>query len=259
MIAFFICYSPFHAQRVLATLIARQGQSSQASPTLVFIFTMFTHISGITYYLSATINPILYQVLSQKFRLAFRDTFGRCLPCVRMGVPEIVYSNIGGTGGVGGASGVSAYKLSRTGSVYSNGSFRRASINFDVPATPSTMKKTSSVGHFSFNSSPPTTPAAAAAAGTAERCSTVGDRVPLDGDGGALSKSVDGNVGDRLVVPTTTTNTEPTLSSSLTVPNIVDAVGGSSRSNSTVSLPPGQHDRSAEATTQFLLVPSFKF
>lgn len=246
MIAFFICYSPFHAQRVLATLIARQGQKSQTSATLVFIFTMFTHISGVTYYLSATINPILYQVLSQKFRLAFKDTFGRCLPCVRVGVPEIIYSNIGGPGG----GGVSSYKLSRTGSVYSNGSFRRASINFDLPATPSAIKKTNSVGHFSFNSSS-TVPVT-----NAERCQIIGERVPLESKtlDGALNNINNSNGSAGLVV---SNNNEHTLSGSLTVPNIVDSVGVSSLSNSTSSLSAGRD--CSKAKNQFLLVPSFKF
>lgn len=37
-----------------------------------------THVSGITYYLSATINPILYSILSLKFRGAFKDTLEEC-------------------------------------------------------------------------------------------------------------------------------------------------------------------------------------
>ncbi|KAH9392547.1 G-protein coupled receptor, partial [Tyrophagus putrescentiae] len=112
VIAFFVCYSPFHAQRVLASMMTRYSLKSQ---TYFFYHTLLNHISGITYYLSATMNPILYQVLSRKFRIAFRDTFGGCLPCLRTTLPEITYSNI-----VGGAS---SYKLSRTGSFYSNGSF----------------------------------------------------------------------------------------------------------------------------------------
>ena len=81
---------------------------------------------------SATLNPILYQLMSKKFRIAFKDTFGYCVPCFRNTMPEITYSNI-----VGGAS---SYKLSRTGSFYSNGSFRRSSINFEA-CTPTITRK----------------------------------------------------------------------------------------------------------------------
>ena len=105
------------------------------SKTYYLYHVVLTHISGITYYLSATINPILYQVMSRKFRIAFKDTFGYCLPCLRSNLPEITYSTIVG--------GVSSYKLSRTGSFYSNGSFRRSSINFEEFPTPIEYHKNS--------------------------------------------------------------------------------------------------------------------
>ncbi|UXI15701.1 hypothetical protein NH340_JMT01644 [Sarcoptes scabiei] len=75
VIAFFFCYSPFHAQRVMAIVMARNDVSEE---NFVQIFTLLTHISGITYYLSSTINPILYQIMSKKFQLAFRET----IPCL---------------------------------------------------------------------------------------------------------------------------------------------------------------------------------
>ncbi|XP_054159700.1 pyrokinin-1 receptor-like [Oppia nitens] len=79
VISFFFCYSPFHAQRVLATILMR---NSMLTPFLMNVFSILTHISGVTYYLSSTINPILYQVMSRKFRIALKDTFGRCMPCM---------------------------------------------------------------------------------------------------------------------------------------------------------------------------------
>ncbi|RWS27591.1 pyrokinin receptor-like protein [Leptotrombidium deliense] len=42
------------------------------------IFHLLTYISGVTYYVSATVNPILYSIMSLKFRQAFKDTLGRC-------------------------------------------------------------------------------------------------------------------------------------------------------------------------------------
>lgn len=70
--AFFICWAPFHAQRLMATYVKE--------PTLVevMIFKLLTHISGVTYYISAVINPILYSIMSLKFRQAFKETLGHC-------------------------------------------------------------------------------------------------------------------------------------------------------------------------------------
>ncbi|CAL1262406.1 unnamed protein product [Larinioides sclopetarius] len=81
VISFCICWSPFHAQRLLAIY------TTEVTPTLVVTFTILTYISGVTYYLSATINPILYQVLSVKFRQAFKDTFSVCSKCLRVSSP----------------------------------------------------------------------------------------------------------------------------------------------------------------------------
>lgn len=42
------------------------------------IYNLLTYVSGVTYYLSTTINPILYSIMSVKFRQAFKDTLGHC-------------------------------------------------------------------------------------------------------------------------------------------------------------------------------------
>ncbi|XP_015924827.1 pyrokinin-1 receptor-like [Parasteatoda tepidariorum] len=73
VIAFFLCWTPFHAQRLMAIYISNPTEYDYT------IFSFLTNISGILYYVSATINPILYSILSLKFRHAFRDTLGRCL------------------------------------------------------------------------------------------------------------------------------------------------------------------------------------
>lgn len=52
---------------------------SEPTDADVIAFSYLTNISGVLYYVSATINPILYSILSLKFRHAFRDTLGRCL------------------------------------------------------------------------------------------------------------------------------------------------------------------------------------
>lgn len=78
VVSFFICWSFFHAQRIVAT------HTKPDSPEfLVLIYRVVTYVSAITYYLTATINPILYQLMSLKFRLAFKETFGCWFPFLR--------------------------------------------------------------------------------------------------------------------------------------------------------------------------------
>lgn len=137
MIAFFFCYSPFHAQRVLATTMHR---NKLKSPTIHYVYVILTHISGVTYYLSATINPILYQLMSRKFRIAFKDTFGFCSPCLQNDLPEISYLNMIG--------GVNTNQLSRVPSFNSNYSFRRSSFNEpNGPTNRSIIEKDLHIAH----------------------------------------------------------------------------------------------------------------
>ncbi|GIX71096.1 pyrokinin-1 receptor [Caerostris extrusa] len=72
VLSFFICWSSFRTQSLMADYVP-------ATPTPLFdmVYTIIRHISGVTYYLSPTVNPILYQLMSLKFQQAFKDTFGR--------------------------------------------------------------------------------------------------------------------------------------------------------------------------------------
>lgn len=72
VVAFFLCWAPFHAQRLMAIYL------KEATQVNILVFHIVTYISGVTYYVSATINPILYSIMSLKFRQAFKDTLGRC-------------------------------------------------------------------------------------------------------------------------------------------------------------------------------------
>lgn len=72
VVSFFICWVPFHAQRLLASYLAKDENQNQL---LLDIYLKITYISGVMYYLSSTINPLLYQLMSAKFRLAFKETF----------------------------------------------------------------------------------------------------------------------------------------------------------------------------------------
>uniref|UniRef100_A0A1B6D5J0 G-protein coupled receptors family 1 profile domain-containing protein n=1 Tax=Clastoptera arizonana TaxID=38151 RepID=A0A1B6D5J0_9HEMI len=75
VVAFFICWAPFHAQRLLA-MYASSKTDESPNEAIYFIYNALTYISGILYFLSTTINPILYNIMSNKFRDAFkRRTF----------------------------------------------------------------------------------------------------------------------------------------------------------------------------------------
>ncbi|KAL1130067.1 hypothetical protein AAG570_013010 [Ranatra chinensis] len=67
VIAFFLCWAPFHAQRLMY-LYARN------SPHYETINEWMYYITGCFYYFSSTINPILYNLMSIKYRLAFKQT-----------------------------------------------------------------------------------------------------------------------------------------------------------------------------------------
>ncbi|XP_049800119.1 pyrokinin-1 receptor-like [Schistocerca nitens] len=75
VVAFFICWAPFHAQRLLAIY----GESPTRSPLTVVLYNTLTYVSGVLYYLSTTVNPLLYHIMSHKFREAFKDTLARYL------------------------------------------------------------------------------------------------------------------------------------------------------------------------------------
>lgn len=65
MFAFFICWAPFHAQR----LVAFYYRDEQTFRT---IYAITTYLSGVLYYLSTCVNPVLYHLMSNKFREAFK-------------------------------------------------------------------------------------------------------------------------------------------------------------------------------------------
>ncbi|PSN37892.1 Pyrokinin-1 receptor [Blattella germanica] len=74
VVAFFICWAPFHAQRLLAVYA-----TGSTSPSMVLVYQALTYTSGVLYYLSTTVNPVLYHIMSHKFREAFKDTLARFL------------------------------------------------------------------------------------------------------------------------------------------------------------------------------------
>lgn len=77
VVAFFICWAPFHTQRLMAIYLHKEDWTAQ----IHVVFNVLYYISGILYYVSSTINPILYNIMSLKFRQAFKNTI--CRPCMR--------------------------------------------------------------------------------------------------------------------------------------------------------------------------------
>ncbi|KAK9505558.1 hypothetical protein O3M35_009580 [Rhynocoris fuscipes] len=76
VVAFFICWAPFQTQRLYALYFSSGGNTS---PTTILIYKLITYASGLLYYLSTTINPFLYNIMSLKFREAFKNTLTKCL------------------------------------------------------------------------------------------------------------------------------------------------------------------------------------
>ncbi|XP_076235966.1 neuropeptides capa receptor isoform X2 [Calliopsis andreniformis] len=66
VIAFFICWAPFHTQRLLYVYL-------REDPKFDMINQWLYPVSGCLYYLSTTINPILYNAMSAKYRNAFKE------------------------------------------------------------------------------------------------------------------------------------------------------------------------------------------
>lgn len=74
-VAFFLCWAPFHSQRLMAVY----GKSSRPTSELFRnIYTVLTYVSGVLYFMSTCINPLLYSIMSHKFRNAFKVIKLKC-------------------------------------------------------------------------------------------------------------------------------------------------------------------------------------
>lgn len=91
VIAFFLCWAPFHIQRLFTLYSTNSSIGPHSWKYQMYV--IMTYISGVLYYVSATINPILYNIMSVKFREAFKETFARCLGLnTQYGRPQRSYS-----------------------------------------------------------------------------------------------------------------------------------------------------------------------
>ncbi|KAI1706939.1 7 transmembrane receptor (rhodopsin family) domain-containing protein [Ditylenchus destructor] len=81
VVMFFLCWLPFHIQRLL-TIFLNESQTEGTSATTAVhsLFNLVFYISGYCYYSNSACNPILYNILSEKYRIAFcRTILGRKL------------------------------------------------------------------------------------------------------------------------------------------------------------------------------------
>ncbi|KAK2900992.1 hypothetical protein Q8A67_009107 [Cirrhinus molitorella] len=69
--AFVLCWLPFHVGRYLISKSTEMG-----SPIMSIISQYCNLISFVLFYLSAAINPILYNIMSKKYRMAACKLFG---------------------------------------------------------------------------------------------------------------------------------------------------------------------------------------
>ncbi|XP_008559875.1 neuropeptides capa receptor [Microplitis demolitor] len=67
VVMFFFCWAPFHAQRLLYVYAQEADYYPDLNEWLYIL-------SGILYYFSTTVNPILYNLMSLRYRSAFKKT-----------------------------------------------------------------------------------------------------------------------------------------------------------------------------------------
>ncbi|KAK6985455.1 neuromedin-U receptor 2, partial [Biomphalaria glabrata] len=65
--AFIICWAPFHTQRLMILYV------SLWTPHMLAVQSHIFYISGVLYFVSSTVNPILYNVISKRYRAAFKQ------------------------------------------------------------------------------------------------------------------------------------------------------------------------------------------
>ncbi|KPP59531.1 growth hormone secretagogue receptor type 1-like [Scleropages formosus] len=70
VLAFVLCWLPFHVGRTLFSV------SLSSSPHMYTVSQYFNLVSFVLFYLSAAINPILYNTMSSRYRLAVRGLLG---------------------------------------------------------------------------------------------------------------------------------------------------------------------------------------
>ena len=75
VVAFFICWIPFHSQRLMFVVVTLYGEWSPRTQYTQHVLFM---VSGVFYYFNSILNPILYTIMSKRFRRGFDDMTGTC-------------------------------------------------------------------------------------------------------------------------------------------------------------------------------------
>ncbi|NWX86573.1 NMUR2 protein, partial [Nothoprocta ornata] len=65
VMVFAICWAPFHIDRLFFSFVMEWTEP------LANVFNLIHVVSGVFFYLSSAVNPIIYNLLSQRFRMAF--------------------------------------------------------------------------------------------------------------------------------------------------------------------------------------------
>ncbi|TDG44805.1 hypothetical protein AWZ03_008779 [Drosophila navojoa] len=76
-VAFFLCWAPFHAQRLMAVYGVSLINVCRCRDAFNDYYHILHYTSGVLYFLSTCINPLLYNIMSHKFREAFKITLTR--------------------------------------------------------------------------------------------------------------------------------------------------------------------------------------
>ncbi|XP_005376636.2 PREDICTED: neuromedin-U receptor 2 [Chinchilla lanigera] len=69
VLVFGICWTPFHVDRLFFSFV------EEWTEPLAAVFNLFHVVSGVFFYLSSAVNPIIYNLLSRRFQAAFRNLF----------------------------------------------------------------------------------------------------------------------------------------------------------------------------------------
>merc|ERR1719210_2412149 len=86
VVAFFICWTPFHSQRLLFVVVTLYGSWTEILQQVQHVLFM---VSGVFYYFNSILNPILYTIMSKRFRRGFNDMTGSCSTfCTTMSRPS---------------------------------------------------------------------------------------------------------------------------------------------------------------------------
>ncbi|KFQ54899.1 neuromedin-U receptor 2 [Pelecanus crispus] len=72
VMVFAICWAPFHIDRLFFSFVVEWTEP------LANVFNLIHVVSGVFFYLSSAVNPIIYNLLSQRFRMAFLSVISPC-------------------------------------------------------------------------------------------------------------------------------------------------------------------------------------